>query len=367
MPKSEKRPRQPKSQNTEVDDLAALLENAEVFSRVRDEILVEMSRRIESLRSISLCKKSPLDAHRITREEKVDQLANQQPTREAWYELQLCADLAAPLIRDNAGSRQVRLYQEVREKYLPNLIAKLERSIEAVKAAANPALKKGKGIEKDFKDAFGISESNVFGGAKYAYYAVLAKSILDRSLGCADDVWDTCESGAVLTIAFGSKMQTMQAVRAGKGTCEKIMAQGERLYQQSWNISALKMALEKAGQPLEELAVEIQEIMDGKPRSAGSNIEYSADYSAASWNGKDFTFSPLQGVVCQIFHEEWLKTNKPMLLKIDEIKALAVKKKLPSNIPTLGRLFNKHPFWGSVIQNAKPLRKGLYKYDPQQR
>jgi hypothetical protein len=368
MPKS-KHHKQPKDQNAGQNDLVALLENPEVFARVRDEILGAMSRRVENLRSISQCKASPLDACRITSEATMARLGKQKESRQAWYRLELCSDLTAPLILNKAESSQVLLYQQVRAKYLPNLFAKFEQSISAMKAALGPILKTGKKVEKDFKAAFGISGVNAFGGSDYAYYAVLAKSVLDRALGCADDVWDTEESGTVLTIASGTKMQTMQAARADKETCEKLLEDAERIFQQIGDASAWKTALKTAGQSLDDLAAELREIMDGRPRALSpvSNLEYAPGYTAVRWNGQNCTFSPRQASVCQVFHEEWVKSNKPILLNITEILARAEQKGLPSNIPSLGRLFNKHPFWGKVLQNAKPARMGLYIYDPQQR
>jgi hypothetical protein len=101
-------------------------------------------------------------------------------------------------------------------------------------------------------------------------------------------------------------------------------------------------------------------------------LTYSPDYSTAEYLGQVIPLEPTQRMVCRVFHTAWKAERKPVTLSFGIIQEQAEQTRKPGETPgqikTLGRLFNGHPFWESVISrvvgaNGK-VSKDIYRYDP---
>jgi hypothetical protein len=101
-------------------------------------------------------------------------------------------------------------------------------------------------------------------------------------------------------------------------------------------------------------------------------LTYSPDYSTAEYLGQVIPLEPTQRMVCRVFHTAYKAEHKPVTLSFGIIQERAEQARKPGETPgqikTLGRLFNGHPFWESVISrvvgaNGK-VSKDIYRYDP---
>jgi hypothetical protein len=107
----------------------------------------------------------------------------------------------------------------------------------------------------------------------------------------------------------------------------------------------------------------------GKGRAA---LTYSPDYSTAEYLGQVIPLEPTQRMVCRVFHTAYKAERKPVTLSFGIIQERAEQMRKPGETPgqikTLGRLFNGHPFWDSVISRVKgangKVSKDIYRYDP---